>query len=147
MRVAANLVEQILVAAATEVSERHHETEKSRSSDYGRLVEAFKRAAELRDRPLRCVALRGSKSHIEQVVIVTNIERGEAGHLYALCLVPYTDAQMLHRKTFKYETYIKAEDDHDKIIATIRHDSGIPPRFHEQWIRTDRLRHEGYAVK
>ena len=142
MRVAANDVERILVAAANEVTEQ--KGDKKHSADYGRLVEAFKRAAALRDRPLRIIALRGRKDRVVREVIVTNIERGEAGHLYNLCLVPYTAEQMVRRKTIKFSTDIVSED--DKVVGQRFHDSGAYPSYHEQWIRTDRLREDGFRA-
>lgn len=136
MKIAANQVEQILLAASAEVGERYHETDKSHSSDYEGLVAAFKRAAELRGRPLTIVALRGRKSRQTQDVIVTNLTRDDGKGLFAFCLVPYTQVQLdSHRKNMTYRT----ERTGKKLL-----DFGRPACYHEQWIRVSRLQEDGY---
>ncbi len=92
MRVAANEVERTLELANNEISIRRKAGEfdndiGSPGADRSDLVEAFKRAAEYRDRPLRQVMLPGLKSGMKQPVTMTNITKIHGRNDYVECLV------------------------------------------------------------
>lgn len=141
MRVAANDVERVLQQAKNEAE--HADAPAKNSISFDNLVIAFKRANELRDKPYRTVMLRGRKSRKAQMVILTNQEKGDAGNVYVMCLVPYTAQQAATAGTYVYETEVMAEDG-KKIARRDRHDSGLKPSYHEQWIRFDRLKEDSF---
>jgi hypothetical protein len=133
MRIAANLVERILIAAQDAVFADEHRDHRH-SSNYDSMVAAFQRAGELRDRGLHLHVVRGRKSRVPKVVVSLAITRAaERGTgKYRLCLVP-TGGQ----KTFKY--WQEWCDDAGKAIKRRLTDSGIVPAVCEQWINENRL--------
>lgn len=133
MRVSANIVESLLASAQAEIAaERREGKDREHSKDFQGLVEAFRRADELRRESFIYKKVRGRKSGKWQTVITTTQRNIVAGAERALCLIPYTG-----RRPFKFDT--RKTDERGKEILTEVVVKSIIPMFREQWIRNDRL--------
>jgi len=138
MRVPANQLEKILDTASREVEATF--TGRASRESLDTLVAAFKRAAELRSIPFKHVTLKGRNSNVPRPVVITTTHKTERGNDYALCIVPYTDAEKGGaRRPFSFETEICGED--GKPSGKFKKNFlPIIPTVHIQWIRTDRLK-------
>jgi hypothetical protein len=129
MRVSANIVESLLASAQAEIAaERREGKDREHSKDFQGLVEAFRRADELRREEFIFKKVRGRKSGAWQTVITTTQRNGE----WTLCLLRYDG-----RCPFKFTT--SRTDERGKVILTQEVFKSIIPMFREQWIRNDRL--------
>jgi hypothetical protein len=126
VKVAANEVEQLVILAQTEVEQNTSESRSSLDS----LIEAFKRAAKLRDTPMYAAIVRGTNDFVARTVIVTTQEKHEGGAERRLCLVPYTETEELNRRRTRPE-YLQTRTEGLRAL--------LPTYYHEQWIRKDRL--------
>lgn len=132
MKVAANEDERIVMLAQTEV-EQNSTAEKSSLDS---LIEAFKRAAQLRDTPLFAALVKGVNDGVSRMVLVTTQEKLEGGCLRYLCLLPYTELEERNRRRTSAK-YLPGR--------AVRSGPPAPPTallpsfYHELWIRKDRL--------
>ena len=129
MRVSANIVESLLASAQAEIAaERREGKDREHSKDFQGLVEAFRRADELRREDFIFKKVRGRKSGKWQTVITTTQREGDR----TLCLIQHQG-----RRPFKFQT--SRTDERGKEILTEVVVKSIIPMFREQWIRNDRL--------
>lgn len=124
MKVAANEVERTVLLAQTEIEQN----DSPDRSSLDMLIEAFKRAAQLRDTPLFAALVRGTKDNVRRMVLVTTQEKTENG-LRVLCLMPYTQAEEDGRRRTRPK-YLRRRGE----LVSL-----LPSFYHELWTRKDRL--------
>jgi hypothetical protein len=130
MKVAANTVERILIAAQDEIREAGKDG--AQSSSMQELVEAFRKADELRRVPYHVRELRGIKSGVRYPVIVTTQRKVHGAQEYALCLVANAGLR-------PFQFTVTHKEDGGKVREE-RHTIPVSPAYREQWVRIERLR-------
>ena len=138
MRVAANDIERILVAASVAAAVDAKEIFQDELS-FDQRVEAFKRAAELQGRSLQWKKVKGAKSGVYNKVLATHTQRVGKGGMYRQCLIPYTQIELDHRRVQRVLPSRVLKRKYKPAPDGRQPETPWPVNFHTQWVNEDRL--------
>lgn len=103
---------------------------------------AFRRAAELRDKPFEEFRIKSKrKGFSHSRVIRTNFRKQENGRTYFQCLIPYNEVELRGAKPKFFVTDEVESEDGKQIRPHQRRGLHLDVACHVQWVNEERLVH------